>query len=102
MSTTYRFSVQPCGADLQLEHNLLMPNTWTDKAGSGNLVVGSGNVDASQAGRLICHSGPPDNSPVLTLLGASWDSKVGDRGNATCDMCNGTPDAQSWTVTSKA
>jgi hypothetical protein len=63
----YSFSLSPCGADLELEHNLLFPDTWSDTANSNKLITHSGNVDSTDPLKLICHSGPPDNTPIITL-----------------------------------
>ena len=100
MSTTYVFQVTPCGARLALEHNLIMPDTWTDTAAAPTLIVAGGFVDSSQPGRIICHSGPDDNAPVVTLIGATWDSQVGESGAATCDLCQNTPNSQTWLLAS--
>jgi hypothetical protein len=102
MATMYRFRVDPCGAKLELSHNLVFPDTWTDQAASDKLLVGTGNVDSSSnTSRLICHSGPPDKIPVLTLIGAGWTSTIGDKGAPSCNSCENTPDVQSWALTAK-
>ena len=98
MSTIYRFHVDPCGADLEVEHNLITPDTWTDKAASDKLIAGSGFVNSSDPSKLSCVSGPPDNLSILTLVGASWSSAVGDKGTASCDLCQNTPGAQNWNL----
>ena len=102
MSTTYRFAIAPCGADLEVIHNLVTPNEWEDKAQSPCLVSPGGGVDGSQSDRLVCHAGIDGNPPVITLIGATWNSNPGDTGVATCDLCTQTPNQQAWTLTSKA
>jgi len=96
--TKYVFDISPCGAQLELDKTLILPASWQDLAASDKLIVGSGLVDDSQAGKLICHSGPPEKTPVVTLVGASWDSKPGDSSDdgAHCDLCQNTPTSQSW------
>jgi hypothetical protein len=101
MSTTLTIQVSPCGASLDLEHNLLSPDTWTDTNNSNMLIVGSGFVDSSDSTKLICQSGPPDKFPVVTLLGANWNSQTNDTGDATCDLCQNTPNPQTWLVTAR-
>lgn len=100
MSTKITFAVSPCGASLVLEHDALPPDTWNDAALSPKLVISSGVVDSSDSSKLVCQS-VPDNVPVVTLVGASWNSQVGDTGNGTCDLCKNTPDPQSWSVTAR-
>lgn len=101
MSTKLTFQVDPCGATLELEHNLLLPDTWLDTAHSPKLTIGSGFVDSSDATKLLCHSGAPGDTAVITLLTASWASNVNDMGDATCDLCQNTPNPQTWTLVSK-
>jgi hypothetical protein len=102
MSTKLQVTVSPCGANLAIEHNVLLPDTWNDDALAPTLIVPSGFVDSSDPTKLVCHSGPPDKTSVITLLGASWDSKVGDTGAGTCDLCTATPGPQTWTVTARS
>jgi hypothetical protein len=102
MSTKLQVQVLPCGANLAIEHNLVMPDTWNDDALAPTLIVSSGFVDSSDASKLICHSGPPDKTSVITLTGAGWNSQVGDTGSATCDLCTNTPGPQTWTVTARS
>ena len=102
MSTKLTFQVEPCGATLELEHNLIAIDTWTDLSNSSKLIVGTGNVDNSNPNKLICNAGIDGNPPVVTLLGASWASQLNDTGAGTCDLCQATPSPQKWTVTSRS
>src|SRR5271166_1083237 len=102
MSTKLTIEVVPCGAKLELEHNLLLASTWTDLNNSPNLIVGTGHVDSSDPTRLICNTGIDGNPPVVTLIGANWECQPDATGDATCDLCdNNTPNKQKWTVTKR-
>jgi hypothetical protein len=101
MSTKLTFQLSPCGATLELEHNVIMSDTWTDTSNSPNLVIGSGFVDSQDPTRLICHSGAPQDTKVVTLAGANWDSQLSDTGSGTCDLCTNTPNPQTWVLTNR-
>lgn len=101
MSTIYQFKNDPSGADLEIVHNIISPDTWLDKAQSDKLVVPSGFVDSSGQDRLVCQTGPPENNAVVTLLGASWSTEVKSTGQAVCNLCNNTPDNQTWILAAK-
>jgi hypothetical protein len=98
MAADYEFSVQPVNARLMLTRGLVgSPGTWRDLSASDKLVVKSGTVDESQTGRLICIGS--NGKPVVSLLGAGWDTPVGKDGPATCDLCTDTPKDQTWVLT---
>lgn len=95
MKTTYTYRLEPAGTILEVVDEVGPVNTWEETGDSGKLKVRSGIVTTKPEGQVL-HSGPPDNAPVVTLLGASWDSKAGDSGPAACHLCSGTPDRQTW------
>lgn len=96
MPTNYHFRLTPAGTLLNVKDEFGPFNTWDAIEHAEKLVVTSGGVDTSQSDRMICHSGPLQNVPVVTLRGASFDSKEGDEGDATCDLCQQTPGPQRW------
>jgi hypothetical protein len=103
MPTAYVFDLTGDGKSLKLKLTKdLFPDTWRDQNPPSCLVVPGGNVDSSQANKLICHTGPDQNEPVITLNGASWGSAVGDSGDAHCDQCDvGCPNDWNWVLSSK-
>jgi len=95
--THYFYRIKPADALLRVTDVLAVPNVWQEIGDSGKLVVSNGIVD-TRDDRQILHSGPPDNLQVVTLLGASWQSKPGDTGDGTCQACQNTPSPQHWTL----
>ena len=64
---------------------------WTAKQPKECLLITSGRVtEKSGPDSLICHSGPPTNSEVVTLEEASLESNVGDSGPAIGHLTNCT------------
>jgi hypothetical protein len=102
MSTTYTFDLtDDAGAKtlkLKLTRNFILPNEWVDAdPGDNCLIVAGGNVDDSVANQVICHSGPPTNTPMMTLKGFHWDKKPGATGDGVCDGCEpGCSTNWSW------
>lgn len=97
MADHYFYQLQPANALLKVTDELGPFNTWQKVGDSGKLVVSSGFVATGDDGQVL-HSGPPDNVPVVTLAGASWQSTAGDSGSGTCHLCTGTPGPQSWVL----
>lgn len=96
MPTNYHFRLTPAQTLLHVKDEIGPFNTWEAIEHEEKLVVTSGAVDTSQSDRMICNSGPSENLPVVTLLTASFDSREGDEGDATCDLCQQTTGPQRW------
>ena len=105
MPTIYQFDLTSDDRTLKLRLTKdAFPDTWRDMTTSNSCLSAtpSGNVDSSRGNKLICHTGPPNNEPAITLNDATWDSAVGDTGDATCDLCDiGCPTNWSWVLSSK-
>ena len=85
---------------LKVTKNILFPHEWVDlDPGDNCLLVGRGIADDSKDDKVICHTGPPDNAPIMTFKEFHWNRKVGDTGGAVCDGCDSgcSPDWQ-WTL----
>ena len=63
------------------------------------LAIASGRIDDTHDGMLICQT---HNEPIMTLIGASWDSNEGATGNARCDGCGACPTEWTWVLSEKS
>lgn len=75
-------------------------NRWRDESESSCLLLAGGPVrEINEPQSLDCHSGGSGNVRVISLLGASWDSAVGDTGQVDIerDLFDGC-DPTAWTV----
>src|SRR6516164_1381686 len=104
--TSYVFDLSESGGttiQLTLTRDPSPPHRWkatNDKKPC--LTVAGGTVDYSKPTQLICDTGPVNHEPVMTLSGASWDSVVGDSGEANCDGCDPGCNTQwQWKLTKK-
>jgi|SRR5947209_5276223 len=107
MSTTYTFDLTDDSRDktlkMKLTRNIVFPDEWEDaNPGNNCLIIPSGNVDSSAANKVICHSGPPNNAPIMTFNGFHWDKDPGATGDAVCDGCDvGCSNAWTWVLSKK-
>lgn len=98
MATHYFYNLSG-GIVLRISYNIGPFNEWEEVGHSGKLLVSSGMV-SSTVPPIICTSAPTANAQEIVVLhGASWDSKVGDQGNAEVPLGVGTPPKQNWQLT---
>ena len=101
MSTDYYYELDDGGIEIVVADEFLVPNTWrVERQDSDCLLITTGVVNVRTLGK-ICHSGPPNNEPVVTLFGASWESNPGDSGRAEAHFTNGCS-PKNWTLIKKS
>lgn len=87
MSIEYYFDLNAGGLQFILNDEL---NVWEEISEGDCSVITSGIIQVvNNPKKLVCLSGPPDNKPVVTLLGASWETKIGDIGIAEGHLFKG-------------
>ena len=100
MTTKYYYELDDGGVELLVIDELGPINTWKDTTQPNDCLIIPGGIVSLRNDSKILHSGPPDNAPVVTLHGATWDSSVGDSGSVEghlIDRCSPT----QWTLTKK-
>lgn len=88
MSTSYFYELNDGGLTIEVVDETLVPNTWKSSPEINCLVIDSGIVSVNDEG-IACKTASTPYDPVLTLLGASWSSKVGDTGAVDAQLVNG-------------
>ena len=101
MTTRYFFRLLEDQFGIIVTDELGPINTWQTSEEATCLLVEAGIVDA-QSDRMICHSGPPAKSPVVELIGATWDSEPGKAtGRARILVGDKCASEQEWRLESK-
>jgi hypothetical protein len=96
MARTYRYSLSG-GIIIEVIDNWGPLNEWKEVGESGKLLDTEGGLRSTVPPKVCTVRG----QPVITLLGASWDSKEGDTGEATVHFGINTPSKQRWELTRK-
>lgn len=106
VSTKYIFDLIAGSKTMQLilNKNPVGVDGWTVSHDEDDCLLASGGVvDSHVESRLICHTGPSTNLPVVILLEASWDSDLHATGDARCEVLESKCPAQwEWRLTSKS
>lgn len=95
MATHYFYRISPATTLLKVTDEFGPINTWEAVENPEKLVVTSGIVETTPQGQTL-HSGPPTNTPIVTLSGAGWNSAPGATGAGTCHLCQQTTGPQTW------
>ena len=88
MADKYVFRLNSGGLEIIVIDEIGPFNTWSSTPNGNCLVAESGIVVERNEG-FVCGAGHSGNQTILMLLGASWDSQVGDEGKVTNVLASG-------------
>ena len=96
MAGRYRYSLSE-GIIIEVIDNWGLLNEWKEVGESGKLLDTEGGLQSTVPLKVCTLRG----QPVITLLGASWDSEEEDTGEATVHFGINPPSKRRWKLTAR-
>lgn len=100
MADNYVFKLNSGELKIIVKDERVPINTWSSEPATNCLIVSSGIVNLQPLG-FICGAGHSGNQTILKLIGASWDSEVGDEEAVADALVSGCSNPTKWELTNK-